>query len=169
MLNLLGVRGFAFFILVLALLNMVIFMIPGLSLVFGLPLVILTVQMVLGFRAPLFPAFIRRRSISAEAVSKGLKIGMRGMRRVEHLVKPRFAFLSGPYMYRLHSLLALVMAVQMALPIPILNLSPSLGLVVLALGMMQRDGIFIAGAYVIGMWSLWLFGSIGRMAHFLVQ
>ncbi|MDD5586935.1 MAG: exopolysaccharide biosynthesis protein [Alphaproteobacteria bacterium] len=169
MLQLFGVRGFAFLIFVLALMNVVIFMVPGLSLVFGLPLVILTVQMVLGFRTPLFPSFVRSRAIDKHALARGLAVGVRGMARVEHLIKPRFAMLSGPHFDRVHSLLALLLAVLMAIPVPIMNLPPSFGLIVLALGLMQRDGIFIAAAYAIAVWSLWLFGSLGHVAHILAQ
>ena len=169
MLILFGVRGFAFLIFVLALMNIVIFMVPGLSLVFGLPMVILAVQMVLGFRTPLFPSFIRARTVSRAVLTHGLDLGIRGMGRVEHLIKPRFGFLAEHHMDRIHSLLALLMAVLMAIPIPLLNLAPSFGLIVLALGMMQRDGLFISGAYAIALWSLWLFGSLGHVAHTLVQ
>jgi len=164
-----GVRGFAFLLLVPALLNIVIFMVPGLSLLLGLPIVILTVQMVLGLRAPLLPGFVRQRTISRAALAKGLDIAIAGMLRAEPLIKPRLPFLAGPHLDRLHSFLALLLSVLMAMPIPILNLSPSFGLVVLALGMMQRDGFFIVGAYVLAGWSLWLYGSIGHIAHVLAQ
>jgi hypothetical protein len=169
MLQLFGVRGFTFFIFVLALMNIVIFMVPGLSLVFGLPLVILTVQMVLGFHTPLFPAFIRHQTISRTVLLRGFELGVRGMERVEHLIKPRFSLLAGPHLDRVHSLLALLLAVLMAFPVPIMNLPPSLGLIMLALGMMQRDGLFITAAYAIAVWSLWLFGSLGHVAHVLAQ
>ncbi len=169
LLQLFGVRGFAFLMLSLALMNVVIFMVPGLSLLFGLPLVIFSVQMVLGFKTPLVPAVIRRRSISRLVLMRGLDIGVRGMARAEHLFRPRFWLIAGPHMDRVHSLFALLMAMMMTIPIPLLNLSPSFGLIALALGMIQRDGIFIAVAYAIGAWSLWLFGSLGHIAQILTN
>jgi hypothetical protein len=164
-----GVRGFAFLIFVPALLNIVIFMVPGLSLLLGLPLVILTVQMVLGLRAPLLPVLIRRRTIQRVALMRGLDFGIRVLRRVESFIRPRLQIFAGPHMDRLHSLLALLLSVLMAMPVPILNLPPSFGLIALALGMMQRDGFFIIGAYALAGWSLWLYGSLGHMAHILAQ
>ena len=167
MLHLFGVRGFAFFLFVLALMNMVIFMLPGLSILFGLPMVILAVQMVLGLRTPIFPRFIRHRTVRRDVLSRGLALGIRGMQKTEYLLRPRFLILSGPHLDRLHSMLALVLSMMVVLPIPFLNLPPSLGVVVLALGLMQRDGAFIAASYVIAGWSLWLFGSLSHVAQAL--
>ena len=169
LLQIFGVRGFAFLIFILALLNVVIFMVPGLSLLLGLPLVILTVQMVLGLHTPLFPSFVRRRTLSRALLVRGLELGIDGLSRVEHLFRPRFWLIAGGHMDRLHSLLALLMAVLMTIPVPLLNLPPSFGLIALALGIMQRDGIFIAAAYALAGWSLWLFGSLGHVAHSLAQ
>ncbi len=145
--------------------NLVIFMVPGVSLLFGLPLVILSAQMVLGFRSPLLPSFIRHRSIRCGALIRGLDLGAAVMDRFERFVRPRWWLAAGPHMDRIHSLAALLMATMMTLPIPVLNAPPSLGLVVLAIGMIQRDGVFVLGAYALGAWSLWLFGSLGQMAQ----
>lgn len=169
LLQIFGVRGFAFLIFVLALLNVVIFMLPGVSLLLGLPLVVLTVQMVLGLRTPLFPIFIRRRAINRAALMRGIDLGIAVMEKVEHLIRPRFRFLSSAPVNKAHSILAMLMAVLMAIPIPFLNIPPSLGLITLSLGMMQRDGLFIVAAYGLAGWSLWLYGSLGHVAHVLAQ
>ncbi len=159
-----GVLGFAFLLMALALLNMAVFVLPGLSLLFGLPMVILAAQMVLGLHSPVFPSFVRNWSISEENFRKGMGAGIKVTEKLERFVKPRFPALSCLCASRLHAILALALAVMVAIPIPLLNLVPSLGIVVLALGLLQRDGVFIAGAYVIGLWSLWLFGSLSHLA-----
>jgi len=166
-LHVFGIRGFAFFLFSLALMNMVIFMVPGLSIIFGLPMVILAVQMLLGMHTPIFPQFIRHRTISRDILARALDLGIQGTSRVEHLIRPRFLMLSSARMDRLHSLLALVLSVMVAIPIPFLNLPPSLGVIVLALGLIQRDGAFIMAAYIIAGWSLWMFESLGHVAHAL--
>jgi hypothetical protein len=164
-LHLFGVRGFAFLLLMLALLNIVSFMVPFVSVLFGLPMVILAAQMVLGFHAPIFPAFIRRRTIQRQALMQGLARALYGVEKIEHYIKPRFMFLTHPALTRLHGLLALMLAVMVTLPIPLFNVPPSVGLALLAIGMLQRDGIFIVLAYVIGFGCLALFKSLGQMAH----
>jgi hypothetical protein len=164
-LHLFGIRGFAFLLLMLALLNVVIFMVPFISILFGLPMVILAAQMVLGFHAPIFPAFIRRQTIQREALMQGLKRALYGVEKIEHYIKPRFMFLTHPALTRIHGLLALIMAVMVTLPIPLFNVPPSLGLAFLAIGMLQRDGIFILLAYATGTGCLFLFKSLGHIAH----
>lgn len=168
-LQIFGVRGFGFLIFLLALMNIVMFMVPGLSLILGLPLIIVTVQMVLGFRTPLIPAFVRRRTINRALLMRGLDVGSRSMVALEKHFRPRLWLIAGHHMDRLHSVLALFMAVLMTLPIPFVNLPPSLGLIALALGMIQRDGLFIISSYLIATWCLWLFGSLGHAAHVLAQ
>ncbi len=164
-LHLFGIRGFAFLLLMLALLNVVIFMVPFISILFGLPMVILAAQMVLGFHAPIFPAFIRRQTIQREALMQGLKRALYGVEKIEHYIKPRFMFLTHPALTRIHGLLALIMAVMVTLPIPLFNVPPSLGLAFLAIGMLQRDGIFILLAYATGAGCLFMFKSLGHIAH----
>lgn len=169
MLDLFGVRGFAVLFLVLALLNVVIFMIPGISFLFGLPMVILAMQMVFGVPAPIFPAFIRERVIKKSVLRKGLTTGIRFAEKIEPYIKPRFLFMSAPPLIRAHSMLALLMAVMVAVPVPFLNIPPSLGIIALSVGVMQRDGLFIALAYALAAWSFWLYQSVGNVAHSLVN
>jgi hypothetical protein len=129
-------------------------------------MVILAAQMVLGFHAPVFPAFIRRQTIQREALVKGLDRALYGVEKIERYIKPRALFLTHPALNRLHGLAALVMAVMVTLPIPLVNVPPSVGLAFLAIGMLQRDGIFILLAYVIGMGCLLLFKSLlGHITH----
>jgi hypothetical protein len=166
-LNLFGVRGFAFLLLVLALLNVVIFMVPLISMLFGLPMIILAAQMVLGLRAPIFPHVILDRTIKREALMAGLGHAIFWLEKIEHYIKPRLPLLTMPELDRIHGLLALIFAVMVTIPIPLFNVPPSLGIAFLAIGMLQRDGLFILFAYAIGYWCIILFKSLGHLAHSL--
>jgi len=166
-LQIFGVRGFAFLMLILSLLNIVIFMVPMISILFGLPMVILAVQMVLGLRVPVFPDIIRHRTIPRAPLVQGLERAIFWVEKAERYISPRFLFLAGPHADRVHAVLALVLAVMVTLPIPVLNVPPSIGLAILAIGMLQRDGLFILLAYAGGIWCLWLFKSLGHAVHSL--
>jgi hypothetical protein len=58
-----------------------------------------------------------------------------------------------------------MLAVMVSLPIPLFNTPPSVGLAALAIGILQRDGLFIVAAYGIGFWCLMLYRSLGSVAH----
>ncbi|MFA6280173.1 MAG: exopolysaccharide biosynthesis protein [Bdellovibrionales bacterium] len=168
LLSFLGVHGFIFLLLILACLNIFIFMLPGLSIVFGLPMVILSVQMLLGQRAPIFPAFVRLRKIRSTLLRRGLHLAVVGLEKIEPRIKPRLCFLTSSLMMRVHSLVALCLALMVAIPVPFINLPPSLGMVFLTIGLLQRDGVFIAIAYAATLWSFHLYESLGQMAQHLV-
>jgi hypothetical protein len=162
-----GRRGFAFLLLVLSLLNIVIFMVPMISVLFGLPMVILAVQMILGLPMPVFPEVINRRTIPREALVQGLDRAIFWVEKIERYIRPRLLFLTGPHIDRAHAVLALVLAIMVTLPIPVFNVPPSIGLFFLAVGMLQPDGLFIILAYTVGVWCLWLFKSLGHVVHAL--
>lgn len=169
MLELFGVRGFAFLLFVFPLLNIAIFIVPGVSTFFGIPMIFFAVQMVAGLKTPVFPKVILGKAIKRSVLKRGLEIGINFMNKVEGVIRPRFLFLFGAKMDRVHGILAILLAVLMSFPFPFVNLPPSLGLVVLSLGIMQRDGLFIVGAYAIAFWSLWILQSLGHVAHMLVS
>lgn len=167
-LPLLGVHGFVFFILVLALLNVAIFMLPGLSILFGIPMVIMAVQLLLGLKAPIFPDFVRRQKIKSAVLRRGFDAAIVALEKVEKAVKPRFDVLTHPYLFKMHAIVLLMLAFMVAVPIPFINIPPTLGVILLCIGLMQRDGIFVCASYVFALWSLWLYESIGRAAQGLL-
>jgi hypothetical protein len=164
-----GLRGFAVLLLILSTLNIVIFMIPMLSFFLGLPMVILAAQMVIGFHAPLFPAFIRRRSLACAPLVEGLTRAIYWIEKIERYIKPRLIILSAPIFLRVHALLTLMLAILVTLPIPIVNVPPSIGIFFLAIGLLQRDGLFILLAYIVAIWCFILFRSLAVIAHVVTK
>ncbi len=167
-LPLLGVHGFIFFILVLGLLNIAIFMLPGLSIIFGIPMVIMAVQMLLGLYAPIFPAYVRNHRLQTDVLRKGLQVAAFALEKIETAIRPRLCFLTYPGLMRVHAVAALLLAFMVAIPIPFINIPPTIGIILLCIGLIQRDGIFVIGAYLFAGWSFWLYESLGRAAQGLV-
>ncbi|MDX9690117.1 MAG: exopolysaccharide biosynthesis protein [Proteobacteria bacterium] len=167
-LSLVGVHGFIFFLLVLAVLNLVIFMLPGVSIVFGVPMTIFAVQMLLGIKVPIFPKWICRKKISVRVLNTGLPKASEFVEVIERYIRPRWLFLTQGPMRRMHALLALVLALMVAVPVPLLNIPPTLGIIFLATGLMQRDGVFVAIAFCFALWSFRLYATLGVVAQNLL-
>lgn len=165
-LHALGLHGILFLLLALALLNVVIFMVPGLSIFFGLPMIILAVQMVLGARAPVFPDFILMHRIEGATLQRGLVKAVEVLEKIERAVRPRFLVMTdGPWTMRAHGLVALLLGVMVAIPLPFFNLPPTFGMICLCVGLLQRDGSFLIGAYLLALWSFWLYESLHNAAQ----
>lgn len=153
-------RAFGLLLFVFALPNVVPVGIPGVSTVLGLPLILLSFQLLIGKRTPWFPRWIRRRALSRPRLAVALSHAQPHISRMERLLRPRLLFLTGPLGERLLALIALTLAIILALPIPFANWPPALAIVLLSLALTERDGVF----YLLGLGATLL--SAGFLAGF---
>jgi len=124
--------------------------IPVFTTVLGPTLALVSVFLLLG-RKPWLPPFLRHREVSADTLAKVGERLLRVSLRVEKLLKPRLVFMGTvPPLSRLHGAFALVMSLTAALPItiPFGNTVAALPIVLLGLGLLERDGLFILLAYL---------------------
>jgi len=118
--------------------------IPGFSTIFAVPLAVIAAQMVLGIAHPRLPGFLARLGI-ARARAQSILGHLRPMlARVERLFAARWPAWSGPSARRWIGAVAIVQAVLLLLPLPVLPLIPSLALIVLSLGLVAQDGRAVA-------------------------
>ena len=68
---------------------------------------------------------------------------------VEKYVKPRFSFAKSVYCEQFIGFISLLAAFSVALPIPLTNAIPALGIAVMALGLLNRDGLVIIVGFFI--------------------
>ena len=115
---------------------------PGLSTVLGVPLLFLSGQMLLGRNAWL-PAFVARRSMAREDFKALMSRVLPWLERAEKLLKPRFSGLALPPMEYLVGLVCLTLAVILVLPIPLGNIPPAFAIALMALGILERDGVWV--------------------------
>lgn len=130
-----GDRAFGLLILLLLLPSLL----PGMASVFGLPVLILGIQMGLGRRVPKLPAFIARQSIKREDLLRLTGASSTWMRRIERFVKPRPGFFTSAAGDRLFGWLTAYVALMLILPGPGTNGPPAFGNIVMALGLVEHD------------------------------
>ncbi|QGG92105.1 exopolysaccharide biosynthesis protein [Agrobacterium sp. MA01] len=136
-----GRSSIAFAILILSLPALT--PIPGpFGLVFGSCLAIISLQIIAGFRRIWLPQFLGRRQVSGGTIELMVRYTAPLVARVETLLrKNRLRHFAGPRAQAFLGLPVLLLAIAVALPIPFGNMLPVAALVMIALGLMERDGL----------------------------
>ena len=74
--------------------------------------------------------------------------------RAERLLQPRLMWLTDPAVERGVGAVALVLASILVLPVPFGNMLPAFTICILALGVLERDGVWIIGGLVLAVLSI---------------
>ena len=72
------------------------------------------------------------------------------MKRIEILLRPRLGFLTRDGASRLFGILGVIMALTVCIPVPLTNTVPSLGIALMSVGFMMRDGLAVLAGALIG-------------------
>ncbi len=130
-----GERAFGMLLLLLLLPGLL----PGMASVFGMPLLILGIQMGLGFRKPKLPGILARQTIKRADLLRLASASSKGLSRIERYVRPRAGFWTRPYGERIIGWLTAYVALMLILPGPGTNGPPAFGNIVMALGVIEQD------------------------------
>ena len=152
--------------------------IPGLSTPFGIAICLIGACLVIG-REPCLPRFIMRQRLSRARLTQLLTGAIKVARKLENFVRPRLAFLhAGSSMLRLIGLGIVIagLGLMLPLPIPFSNNIPAWAVVLLAIGMMERDGLCVLVGHLtaivawvyIGLTSVLAVGGLQRLVDFFL-
>ncbi len=155
-----GERSFGALLVMLSIPNMVAGLIPGLSIVLGLPLLLISVQLLFGADKPWLPRRLARIEIRRADLQRMLEKTRNPLRRLERALRPRLAFLTAPWAERFIGLACVALSVLVFLPIPFANLVPATGIMLFGFAILERDGLVAAVAMVIVGVSAALFSGV---------
>lgn len=159
--QLLGDRSFGFLLLLFALPNSIPLVgIPGVSTITGMVLIIIALQMIWGARQLYWPESIKRRSFSGKGFKTLIHRAVPWLAKLERLLKPRWLWLVSPKAERCIGGVCLLLALLLILPIPFGNFFPGFAVVILALGLIEKDGVFIAAGLAMTIISVIALGGL---------
>ncbi len=163
----LGPRGYGVLIVLFALPNLLPIYIPGLSPIFGVPLLIICAQLAMGLPTPRLPGFLTRRSMRRADLRMIAEKALPWLRRVERWVKPRPSFATTRTGERLIGAYGVWLAAIVIVPLPLTNGPPSLACLIMAIGVMEEDTLTILAGAAFGVFATFLglsiIGSVGWM------
>lgn len=138
-------RGFGLIMIVLALPTMIPVLPPGSAAFIGLLYILLAVQMLIGLREPWLPARVRNYRLTSGMLQMLRARGIPLLRRVERLTRRREIWVPDAIMTRAVAVAVLLLGIILLSPIPFFNTIPALTVLVLGIGLFNRDTLFLVG------------------------
>ncbi len=142
-------RAYNLLMLLLALPFLLPIPLPGLSTALGLVIAIIAARLTLG-QSPWLPARLLDRELPPKLFPTILGGARRVLRFLEVMLRPRLLWLTAsPLLTQLHAFIIFTAAAVLLLPLPPgTNFPPALCIVIMAGGLLERDGLFILGGYI---------------------
>jgi hypothetical protein len=159
----LGDRSYGLLILIFALPMVVAGGIPGISTLFGVPLIYINAQLALGFAQPRFPDYMLKRSINAGDFNNVIDRIVPMVVRAEKYLRPRYPALVTPFAERVMGGVSVLMAVILALPIVFANGPTALAMSLFAVAILERDGLFAIFGFVVSIVSVIITLTVATM------
>jgi hypothetical protein len=161
-LGLLHGRGYVLLTMLLALPFCTPVPLPGVSTPFGLVIVIIGVRLAFGAK-PWLPARLLDTRLPPTLFAKVFAFTRKIILGFERLLRPRMLWVtSSPRREQLHAVPIVICAAMLLLPLPIpfSNVVPAWGIMLVAGGLLERDGLFIIAGYVASLVTVAFFTAI---------
>jgi hypothetical protein len=143
-------RSFGLLLLILALPNaLLLAVVPMVSTFFGVLLIFVSLQLIFRQKTLWLPKKIAHYSMTKSEIEKIYTKCEPLLLKAEKLLKARFSFLTSFYSEPILGIVCLIHAIIIALPIPLGNVLPGTTLIILALGLIEKDGLFIIIGYIL--------------------
>ncbi|WP_213742568.1 exopolysaccharide biosynthesis protein [Bradyrhizobium sp. dw_411] len=148
-------RAFGLLLLILA----IAIIIPGLGVVASFAMVFPAVEMLLGRDRPTLPHFLTKRPFAAQRFTKWAARALPVLRAIERVSRSRW-HTPAAATKRTLGLLVLLLVLSGIWPLPLINVVPAITIAVLAIALLQEDGLLLAVAFSVGILSLLAFGLL---------
>ncbi|MBX9616280.1 MAG: exopolysaccharide biosynthesis protein [Caulobacteraceae bacterium] len=143
-------RAFGLMILILAI-PCLVPALYGVPQIVGIPILLLAGQMLVGREEPWLPEAALRRRVSKAMLDRMADFAVKRMGWFERLSKPRLTLFTQGLAERAAALFMILATLTIVLPMT--NTVPSVALALMSVGLIQRDGLFVAaGAAVATGW-----------------
>lgn len=128
---------------------------PPIDTILGIPLFYLSLQMILGKDRPSLPKKILDKKLPVDLLLKAFDKGRKYLEWFERLFHPRMTtVLSDHSLSRICGVLGMGLTCSVLVPFPFSNTVPSICMVIMATGIISRDGLAALAAGIFG--TLWV-------------
>lgn len=146
-------RAFGLFLLVLALPCCIPFL-YGVPQIVALPLMFVSIQILLGRTSPWLPGSLGAREVSRTSLQSLASRARPWLEKVEAISRPRLGLLTHPPLDRIFGIALVLFSASILVPLPGTNTVPGFAVVIVSMGLLQRDGILVLAGSAIG--TVWI-------------
>jgi hypothetical protein len=162
-------RGFGLVLILLGLPMLIPFLPPGSSTLVGPIYAMFAIQMIRGGQQPWVPRRFRDWVLQERTARVLRERGLPLVRRAERFSRPRQLWLGENVTVRIVGVVVFLMGVILLSPLPFLNTLPALSVMLIGMGMLNRDFVFMAAGIIVGGISLGLIGLSAGLIVVLIQ
>ncbi|WP_353274284.1 exopolysaccharide biosynthesis protein [Wolbachia endosymbiont (group B) of Hofmannophila pseudospretella] len=134
-------RGFGILIIIFSLpLSVPIPVPPGYTTILSIPLILFSLQLLFGFDSPWIPNWLERKSFQRSTLALVVEKTSPILKKIEKFMKPRMSFIFLGPGEKILAFMMLLCAIIIALPLPFTHFLPAIGITLISLGIMGKDG-----------------------------
>ena len=142
-------RGLGFFVFLVALPAALPLPALGINTLIAVPLLLLTLQQAFGSHTVWLPESLKKKTVRRETLENMIDAALPWVLRLEIFIQPRMGWLTQNGASRLIGFINFIMALAVCIPIPLTNTVPSMGIALMSIGILMRDGLSVlAGAFI---------------------
>lgn len=122
---------------------------PGFTTIMGIPLMVLSIQMIIGSKQVKLPKRVNDYKMKNTTLKMISEKVVPIIKKIEKYVKPRFSFAQSVYCEQFIGIICLIAAMAIAIPLPLTNAVPAQGITIMALGLLNRDGLVVLAGLLV--------------------
>lgn len=148
LINLLNKNSIYILLIIFAIPNLL--PIPGLSTIIGIPMIIFAIQILYGSSKPILPNFIINKQINFENFRNAIGKILPVLSKVESFSKKRVGLFTNIIGEKIACIFILLFALTITLPIIFGNTLPSIGIILISIGLINKDGVMVIFGIITG-------------------
>jgi hypothetical protein len=133
--------------------------VPGLAAIVVIPTAVISAQMAVGHPHIKLPKFMLKKRVPRRALAAAIQAILPFLEKAEKVAKPRWKWATTPLAKRLLGVFIFILALSIAFPMPGFNMPQAISTFIIALGLVEDDGMLIAAGVLGGLASLALLGG----------
>lgn len=156
----LGSKGFGIILVFLSLPSALPIPAPGYSTPFGIAIILIAFQILIGKSALKTPASIQKIEFHPKITQKILRFAIVFLDKIEPFIKPRLAQFQTKHLRLLMAITLMLLAALMILPIPLTNTLPAMIIFLIGISLCESDGLLTLISLILSLFALGIYAFI---------